>query len=99
MFRLLIIENDFELLKHEQLHFDIAELFARKIRRKFKEIQNNREARFSIYWESYNVIWKECRELQKRFDSETNHGRDLNANYIWSIKLKDELSQLEKVRE
>ena len=45
--------NDTIVLGHEQIHFHIAEIFARKIRKKFINLQKNKEARFAVYSESY----------------------------------------------
>ncbi len=82
------------LLRHEQLHFDIAELFARKIRARFTELKAAKEAKFSLYWENYSTLWKECRKLQKEYDSTTNHGRELFVNKKWETTIKQELELL-----
>ena len=93
-----VAASDTVVLKHEQLHFDIAELFARKIRKKFKELQENGEARFSVYSEVYNQLWMESRKYQKQFDFETDHGRELDLNKIWFEKVKEELTLLAEYR-
>ncbi len=85
------------LLKHEQLHFDIAELFARKIRMKFKELQQKNEARFSIYQQEYSKLWKQCRLYQKEYDFETKHGIKLDLNKSWTLKVNKELSKLQGI--
>jgi hypothetical protein len=84
------------LLRHEQLHFDIAELYARKIRARFTELKAAKEAKFSLYWENYSVLWKECRALQKEYDTTTNHGRELYINKKWDATIKQELELLAK---
>ncbi len=86
------------VLDHEQLHFDIAELFARKMRKRFKEIQDDKEARFSVYMDCYNMFWKDCRAYQKEYDSETGHGRDLDVNKIWAERVQGELFLLEEFK-
>lgn len=85
-----IIKNT-ELLHHEQLHFDIAELFARKIRKRFNELQANKISKFSIYQECYDSFWIECRKLQKEYDAETRNGREKETNKVWSIQIKNDL--------
>lgn len=90
--------NDTIVLDHEQLHFDIAELFARKIRKGFVELQKNKESRFSSYSQLYNLYWKACRKYQMDYDFETNHGRDLELNKKWSSKVKLELENLNKYK-
>ena len=88
--------DDLVVLKHEQLHFDIAEFFAEKIRNKFLKLQKIKEARFSIYWENYSILWKECREFQKQFDFETDHGRNIESNKVWAKKIEEGLTLLQK---
>ncbi len=85
------IKDDIDLLNHEQLHFDIAEIFARKMRKYFKELQLNQVTQFSSYIECYNLFWEESRTYQKLYDSETRHGLDKEKNKQWSIKIKEEL--------
>lgn len=84
------------LLKHEQLHFDIAELYARKIRRNFEAHKVIKEARFSIYWENYSSLWNACRQYQIKYDLETNHGAELEINKIWEQRIEQELEELKE---
>ncbi|GAA4892024.1 hypothetical protein GCM10023311_15560 [Flaviramulus aquimarinus] len=81
------VSNDVELLNHERLHFDIAELFARKIRKRFSELKNSGEKRFARYQNEYNALWQSCRVFQKKYDSETNHGAKKNESGIWYKKV------------
>ncbi|MBL4662213.1 MAG: hypothetical protein JKY22_01305 [Flavobacteriaceae bacterium] len=60
--------NSDHILKHERLHFDIAELFSRKIRKRFSELENRKQATFSVYQEVFTLFWKECRMMQKQYD-------------------------------
>lgn len=88
------VSRDTELLKHEQLHFDIAELFARKIRKRFSELKAKAESRFSIYYSEYKVLWAECRAYQRRYDQETNHGVNIQKNKEWVKLVQKELLSL-----
>lgn len=81
------ISADVNLLNHEQLHFDIAELYARKIRQRFAELKTAKEQRFSRYWDEYNALYKACRLLQKQYDVETNHGAKKLENDAWIEKI------------
>ncbi|MDO3696048.1 hypothetical protein QVZ41_14440 [Wenyingzhuangia sp. chi5] len=82
------------LLKHEQLHFDIAELYARKIKIKFREAINRKETKFSVYQKIYSDLWNECRLYQKKYDKETIHGLVKTINEKWIQKVNEELSLL-----
>ena len=92
------IEKTKELLKHEQLHFDIAELYARKMRKEFVKMQNKNESRFESYLNCYNQLWKECRKLQQEYDFETNHGRLKEMNLKWINKITNELEKLDNYK-
>jgi hypothetical protein len=92
------ISKSDNLLAHEQLHFDIVELFSRKIRKKFNELKSENEQRFSIYASAYELLWQECRKYQKKYDSETESGILIDENNIWINKIKQEISDLDKYR-
>jgi len=81
-----------ELLKHERLHFDIAELFARKMRKAFRELQKEGNADFYAYQKVYNKYWQECERMQRKYDRETRHGRNYDINDEWEVKI-DQLLQ------
>jgi len=86
--------NSQYILKHERLHFDIAELFARKIRKRFSELKKGKQASFAVYQDAFTLFWKECRKMQKQYDLETNHGRKLEVNEIWQTRILKELESL-----
>ncbi len=87
-----------DLLAHEQLHFDIAELYARRIRKKFSELKNIKEKRFSVYALAYEHLWQECRQYQKTYDSETKNGILKEENVIWINKIKQEILDLDRFK-
>lgn len=61
------------LLKHEQLHFDIAELFARKIRKMVEEKIKN-SADFDRYFrKEYDVLYREYQNFQTAYDKDTRN--------------------------
>ncbi len=86
---------DTVVLAHEQLHFDIAELYARKIRRQFyKNILAKRKT-YERFWADYKVLWEECSIFQNKLDAETNHGRNKEQNKLWRKLVSDELVKSE----
>lgn len=82
------------LLEHEQLHFDIAELYARKIRKRFAELKSVEETRFSEYQENYSLLWSQCRNYQRLYDKETESGQNLKVNQEWNQRIFEELEEL-----
>lgn len=84
------------LLAHEQLHFDIAELFARKMKMTFAEyelpvktfIDKKADQRME---KAYHQIFKEMMEMQHLYDEETGHGTDVKAQEEWVSQIKNKL--------
>ncbi|GAB1308066.1 hypothetical protein KH5_07490 [Urechidicola sp. KH5] len=86
-----VLQRDDNLLKHEQLHFDIAALYAQKIKRAFKKLQNNKVRDFDAYLNIYENLFAESRKVQGQYDNETNHGIDTDANAVWTEKIHSQL--------
>lgn len=87
-------KNDY-LLLHEQLHFDIAELYASKMRLEFEKLKKEKNANFDSYLEVHQKLWAECRERQKAYDKETSHGQSVEENNNWINIITSELNSLE----
>ena len=88
-------DNDSLLLIHEQLHFDIVELFARKLRHQYKTIEESKEvSTYFTYNEVFQNYLKELSNYQKLYDKETEHGIDRVKQFEWEIKVKKELIEL-----
>lgn len=91
-------KKDPHLLAHEQLHFDIAELFARKIRKAFKKLKIQKIKTFNAYQTTYNKLWQECRAYQKRYDSETLNGTDYKVNKQWESDVQKALLDYQRYK-
>jgi len=79
------------ILSHEQLHFDISELFTRKLRKKLLEAtytRSNVKAKVSTIYRQNN---KELNEFQNRYDHETNFSRNREQQMIWNSDIKKAL--------
>ncbi len=79
------------ILGHEQLHFDISELYARKMRKRLantKFTQNVKTEVKSIYRE----ILRELDDFQNTYDDETNFSRNLEQQLIWNEKIPNMLN-------
>lgn len=63
------------LLKHEQLHFDITELYARMIRQKVSLIkETNPQKKMNLVSQTVQSVMKDCMAEQNKYDNETQHG-------------------------
>ncbi|MCZ6693600.1 MAG: DUF922 domain-containing protein [Bacteroidetes bacterium] len=83
-----------QLLQHEQLHFDIAELFARKLRKQFAIYSFKSEN----YQEELNLLFDasldSCNVVQTQYDLDTEHGLNQEKQQEWLQKIDQELMQL-----
>lgn len=89
--------NDYVLL-HEQKHFDVAEVYARKLRREIAEkIKNSADfdARFKTI---YNQILKEYRDFQNIYDGETRNGMIEEKQAEYNRIIAEELDNLKSFK-
>jgi hypothetical protein len=83
------------LLGHEQLHFDIAGLYAYKMRTEFEKLKKQNVANFDSYALVYAQLWAECRKTQEAYDDETKHGQRVEENDNWIEKISKKIDLLE----
>lgn len=78
-------------LNHERKHFDICELFARKLRKEIKEkIKNSGD--FDLHFDKiYEKHVTEYRAFQSNYDAETDHGRELEKQKIFDEQISADL--------
>ncbi len=91
------------VLEHEQVHFDIGELYARKIRKSFDSLNRSKEIDFKIYEQIFNYYDIECGKYNELYDSEVysieENGRvyfDKAQQVIWIERVSKELEELKK---
>jgi len=81
------------LLRHEQLHFDIAEIFAHKLLQEFNK--HHYTYRFSAEIDQvYANVNKQKIEMENKYDLETRHGVDANKQAYWDEYITGMLKQL-----
>tara|TARA_R100001230_G_C5589489_1_gene106097 strand:+ start:106 stop:636 length:531 start_codon:yes stop_codon:yes gene_type:complete len=90
--------NSKKVLLHEQLHFDISQLFARKISKKFSELKNNGELDVEAYIAEFDRLRNEEEKLQQKYDSETNFIDDKKIMNQWVKFIEQELDKLKKFK-
>ncbi|WP_181309039.1 hypothetical protein [Rufibacter sp. XAAS-G3-1] len=81
-----------ELLQHEQLHFDISELFARKIRREFSILRAKKVQDVSEYQMVIDKYKNQRDLLNKKYDRETGNGGVDFVQEEWNLKVLKELN-------
>ncbi len=88
------IKNDL-VLGHEQGHFDIAELHARKLNKALREYKyNNRTVNTDVN-RIYENVMKDHHAYQSEYDQQTDFSRKVEKQREWLGKIAAELEVLE----
>lgn len=82
------------ILGHEQLHFDITELFARKFRQEVKKIAPHETIKDQLE-ELHNAINEALYRTQTDYDEQTNHSINDEVQHQWEVLVAKELKQLD----
>lgn len=91
-----VIERNDDLLRHEQGHFDIAEIFARRIREKFYYYNQIKVCDVEKYSEVFNELLDELVLTNKLYDKEVYFSEEYASE--WYKKIEDELNELEQYK-
>ncbi|MCW3806469.1 DUF922 domain-containing protein [Plebeiibacterium marinum] len=83
-----------DLLEHEQYHFDLCELYARKIRETYDSLLKTNNTNILKYTEVFERLDEEHFLEQSRYDVETNHGADKSEQKMWETYIEEELMSL-----
>ena len=82
------------ILGHEQGHFDITEIFARKLNQRMAKYVFNRSTYEKDLKKIYDDILSEKDELQTAYDNETDYSRNKPQQAAWQEKIKKILEDL-----
>jgi hypothetical protein len=80
------------VLRHEQIHFDISELYARKLKAKLAAARFTSNAKAEVK-AIYEVILAELHKLQSQYDYETNYSRDAARQQAWEKQIGTALGE------
>lgn len=78
------------ILGHEQLHFDITEIYARKMRKELDSTSFSKNIKEEVR-AIYKRINKELNDFQNLYDASTNYSRNEEQQIIWNKKIADAL--------
>jgi hypothetical protein len=101
------IENDFDmlgswvlsdartaaLLRHEQLHFDINELYTRKMAAAFKSAvyTSNIKAEIEVIHQKYKA---ESDAMEAKYDAQTEHSKNAKMQSQWELYVYSQLNAI-----
>jgi len=89
-----LMKTDY-ILAHEQGHFDITEVFARRLNEALQNYQFNKRTFKRDISEIYQSIVSQKEEYQKTYDAETDHSRNRKLQYDWLEKIENLLVETE----
>ena len=87
-----LVKNDW-ILKHEQGHFDIAEIYARKLNKAINEYQFDRLSFQKDLDAIYRSVVSQKESFQHQYDEETDHSRNRESQEEWFKKIEKELKE------
>lgn len=87
-------ERTSDLLKHEQGHFDIVELWARKFKQKLKGKTYNVKTFQKELNELYGEMNRESKSMQIEYDRSTEHSVNTKEQEKWNKKIAADLKSL-----
>jgi len=92
-----IIKTSEYILKHEQLHFDICELFARKLRKEMLETDFTKVKNIQhVIQTMYNKINMEYAKYEEKYDQDTNHGENPAKQKVWEDDVAIQMKALDQ---
>jgi hypothetical protein len=88
-------ERNDNILAHEQGHFDLCELYTRKLRERMSNVQVNVKTLKPVLSSIYDQVQQEYRQRQEEYENDTEHGVNLLQQKKWQQMLERELGQTE----
>jgi len=83
-------------LRHEQAHFDLAEVHARRIRRYYAELVAPCRLSTSDLADASRRMERDQKAAQEQYDEETDHGRNATQQARWEKTVASDLAALAK---
>lgn len=85
------------ILGHEQLHFDITELYARKFRQQLDRLVVNQNIKIQMN-QIHEAINTALTKTQHTYDEQTQHSIVVDAQKYWENFIAEELQKLDKYK-
>jgi len=85
------------ILNHEQIHFDITELFSRKFRQRLAHVKPQKNTK-KVLNKLYATIRQELQSMQNLYDTETNHSINKVQQAKWNVFVEKALNKLDNYK-
>jgi hypothetical protein len=83
-----------DVLAHEQLHFDICELYGRILYRELLALRQQNRLNHSNAWQIYETIYAEYDAFQDQYDESTDYSMDGPSQLQWRRTIDKRLAAL-----
>lgn len=83
-----------DLLNHERVHFDISEVYARKLRKSLDSLSQIQGVETDIFEKTISSLLKERTIYDELYDSETKHSLDSLNQKVWNETIRNQLIKL-----
>jgi len=87
-----LMKTDY-ILAHEQGHFDITEIFARRLNEALQNYKFNKRNYKKDIGQIYQSIVSQKEEFQRAYDAESDHSRNKKAQYDWLERIEKLLTE------
>jgi hypothetical protein len=89
------VKND-HILAHEQGHFDITEIHARRLSKALAAYRANARTLNKDVNDIYKAEMENLQRMQSQYDSETSHSRNFKEQQEWENKIENMLKSSER---
>jgi hypothetical protein len=86
------------LLNHEQTHFNIYELYSRKLKKSLTETKISKQTYKADLDALVAAAKKEAENIQNLYDNETTHSLVVEKQKEWDLKITQELASFQKYK-
>ena len=83
-----------KLLRHEQLHFDITEVYARRLRQKLAGVRIPCADLGPTFERLSKGVYADWEKAEDQYDRDTNHGLQPAQQAQWEALVRQQLSEL-----
>lgn len=85
-----------EVLLHEQKHFDLTEIYARKMRKAYLGLNDPCQYSMDDLGLIYDEYFEELKNIQNQYDAETDHGLKKQRQLEWNAMIERKLRSLDE---
>ena len=82
------------LLRHEQLHFDIAEVYARRLRQQLAAVHTTCDRLGTTFDRISQATYAAWQQAEDTYDRDSNHGLQHERQAQWEAQVRQQLQEL-----